>query len=91
MQRHAGRVAVTLIAVALAAVVGWQLWVYYMVAPWTRDGRVRADVVGIAPDVSGPVSEVLVRDNQVVRAASCCSDRPRPLRARAAAGRRRGR
>ena len=66
MQRHAGRVAVTLIAVALAVVVGWQLWDYYMLAPWTRDGRVRADVVGIAADVSGPVATVQVRDNQVV-------------------------
>ncbi len=34
--------------------------------PWTRDGRVRADVVQIAPDVSGPVSSVAVRDNQWV-------------------------
>lgn len=31
-----------------------------------RDGRVRADVVQIAPDVSGPVSSVAVRDNQWV-------------------------
>ena len=36
--------------------------------PWTRDGRVRADVVGVAPDVSGLVTEVLVHDNQPVRA-----------------------
>lgn len=32
----------------------------------TRDGRVRADVVQIAPDVSGPVIRVAVRDNQWV-------------------------
>ena len=38
-----------------------------MEAPWTRDGTVRADVVKVAPDVSGLVSEVLVRDNQDVR------------------------
>jgi RND family efflux transporter MFP subunit len=35
--------------------------------PWTRDGHVRADVVPVAPDVSGFVTEVLVRDNQQVR------------------------
>jgi RND family efflux transporter MFP subunit len=52
--------------VALAALVGWRLWVYYMEAPWTRDGRVRADVVGVAPDVSGLVSEVFVHDNETV-------------------------
>jgi multidrug resistance efflux pump len=63
----AGRLIVTLVVGAIAAVVGWQLWVYYMEAPWTRDGAVRADVVQIAPDVSGLVSDVLVRDNQVVR------------------------
>ena len=62
-----GRVAVTLVVVVIAAVIGWQLWVYYMEEPWTRDGVVRADVVGVAPDVSGLVSEVLVRDNQQVR------------------------
>jgi multidrug resistance efflux pump len=63
----AGRVAVTLLTAAIAAVIGWQLWVYYMDAPWTRDGTVRADVVKVAPDVSGLVSEVLVHDNQEVR------------------------
>jgi len=60
------RLAVTLIAVALAGFVGWQLWDYYILAPWTRDGRVRADVVGVTPDVSGLVATVAVRDNQVV-------------------------
>jgi RND family efflux transporter MFP subunit len=63
----AGRFGVTAIMTVLAAVVGWRLWLYYMQAPWTRDGRVRADVVGIAPDVSGLVSEVLVHDNEHVR------------------------
>ena len=46
--------------------VGRELWVYYMEQPWTRDGRVRADVVQVAPDVSGFVTEVLVKDNQKV-------------------------
>ncbi len=55
-------------AMALGAgFVGWRLWVHYEEEPWTRDGRVRADVVAIAPDVSGLVSEVLVQDNQRVR------------------------
>ena len=61
------RVAVTLTMVILAAVVGLALWDYYLDAPWTRDGRVRADVVAVAPDVSGLVSEVMVKDNQTVR------------------------
>jgi RND family efflux transporter MFP subunit len=53
--------------VALAVVVGLALWDFYLEAPWTRDGRVRADVVAVAPDVSGLVTEVLVKDNQNVR------------------------
>jgi multidrug resistance efflux pump len=61
------RLAVTLAMVALAGVVGLALWDYYLDAPWTRDGRVRADVVAVAPDVSGLVTEVLVSDNQNVR------------------------
>lgn len=47
----------------LAAVL---LWRHYMYAPWTRDGRVQADVITIAPDVSGQVVSVPVRDNQLV-------------------------
>ena len=61
-----GRIAVTLVVVALAAIVGWRLWIYYMVEPWTRDGKVRADIVQLTPDVSGPVAKILVRDNQAV-------------------------
>jgi multidrug resistance efflux pump len=61
-----GRIAVTLVVVVVAAGVGWRLWDYYMEAPWTRDGHVRADIIGITPDVSGLVKDVLVRDNQVV-------------------------
>jgi multidrug resistance efflux pump len=62
------RLLVTLVTVAVAIFVGWQLWLYYMDAPWTRDGRVRADVVAVAPDVSGLVTEVMVHDNQEVNA-----------------------
>jgi RND family efflux transporter MFP subunit len=62
------RFLITLVVVAVAAFVAWQLWIYYMQDPWTRDGRVRADVVEIAPDVSGLVAQVYVRDNQVVHA-----------------------
>lgn len=62
-----GRALLTLIVVAGAVAVGWQLWSYYMLEPWTRDGRVRADVVTVAADVSGLVSNVFVHDNDRVR------------------------
>ena len=63
----AARLAVTLIAVVIAAVIGWQLWTYYMEAPWTRDGKLRADIVKVAPDVSGLIVEVLAKDNDAVK------------------------
>ncbi len=61
------RLSVTALAVAAALVVGYYLWDYYMEAPWTRDGRVRADVVTVSPDVSGLVTDILVKDNQQVK------------------------
>jgi multidrug resistance efflux pump len=61
------RFALTGLAVAAAIWVGYRLWDYYMDEPWTRDGHVRAEVVPVAPDVAGFVTEVLVKDNQMVR------------------------
>lgn len=61
------RVGVTLVAVAAAFMIGWQLWSYYTLSPWTRDARVLANVVEIAPDVSGLVTAVNVVDNQLVK------------------------
>lgn len=61
------RIVVTSLALATAAPVGIGMWSHYEEAPWTRDGRIRADVVVVAPDVSGLVEEVFIKDNQVVR------------------------
>src|SRR6202007_2474646 len=61
-----GRMLFTLVVVLIAVAVGWQLWSYYMLEPWTRDGRVRADVVTVAADVSGLISDVFVDDNEKV-------------------------
>ncbi|WP_231960155.1 efflux RND transporter periplasmic adaptor subunit [Aquitalea magnusonii] len=63
----AGPVALTLIVVVAAVMVGRHLWDYYTNAPWTRDGHIRADVVQISPDVSGLITEVKVTDNQLVK------------------------
>jgi multidrug resistance efflux pump len=64
---YAGRMAVTLLVVALAVIAGRRLWAHYQLAPWTRDGRVRADVVQLAPDVSGLVTRVVVVNDQPVK------------------------
>jgi RND family efflux transporter MFP subunit len=61
-----GRGLLTLVVVLVAVLAGWELWSYYMLEPWTRDGRVRADVVKVAADVSGLVSDVFVHDNEKV-------------------------
>lgn len=69
MNKHfakAGSVVLTLVVVVAAAFVIHGLWDYYMNEPWTRDAHVRADVVEVAPDVSGLVDEVLVHDNSTV-------------------------
>ncbi len=62
-----GPVLLTLVVTAVAAGVVKHLWDYYTVAPWTRDGHVRADVAQIAPDVSGLVTNIAVKDNQRVQ------------------------
>lgn len=62
------RVLLTLAIFAVAIAAGLWFWNHWMHAPWTRDGRVRADVVSLAPDVSGLVTAVNVRDNQLVHA-----------------------
>lgn len=60
------RVGVTVAVVAAGAWASVALWGHYREAPWTRDGRVRADVVQIAPDISGIVEGIAVHDNQEV-------------------------
>lgn len=60
------RVFATLVVVAIAAVLGWFAWQHYVYAPWTRDARVQADVVNIAPEVSGTVTNVAVADDSYV-------------------------
>ncbi|WP_312683433.1 efflux RND transporter periplasmic adaptor subunit [Stenotrophomonas chelatiphaga] len=57
----------TVLAVIVALLVLRQLWVYYMDEPWTRDAHIGADVVQVAPDVSGLVEAVDVGDNQAVK------------------------
>jgi multidrug resistance efflux pump len=63
-----GRITVTVAAVAAAGAVSWHLWQHYEVEPWTRDGRIRANVIQVAPDVTGQVTAVFVHDNQRVDA-----------------------
>lgn len=60
------RVGRTTVVVVLAVFMTWMLYWYYMMSPWTRDGRVRAEVVDVATEISGKVVELRVNDNQIV-------------------------
>jgi multidrug resistance efflux pump len=73
------RWAVTTVIVLAAVLVAIWLWRRYETDPWTRDGHVRADVVRVTSDVGGLVTQVLVRDNQMVRPGQLLFvvDRPR--------------
>ncbi|WP_233831199.1 efflux RND transporter periplasmic adaptor subunit [Paraburkholderia sp. ZP32-5] len=57
----------TAIIFIVAILIGRVLWVHYMDEPWTRDGRVRAEIVNVAPDVSGAIVDLPVKDNQLVK------------------------
>jgi len=58
------------ITLGLVVFAGWaafSLYHRYIQNPWTRDSQVRANIVGIAPRVSGPIVQVAVHDNQEVK------------------------
>ncbi|SQI41343.1 Inner membrane protein yibH [Leminorella richardii] len=57
----------TVIVFAIAIVSGWWLWNYYMQSPWTRDGKIRAEVVNVTPEVSGRLVQIHAKDNQSVK------------------------
>jgi len=61
------RVMITLIMLIIAFFIGRRLWDHYEVAPWTRDGRINANVVQVAPDITGQITAVYVHDNQAVK------------------------
>lgn len=73
------RSAATIVIVILATIVAYWLWHHYERSPWTRDGRVRADVVRVTPDIGGLVTEVDIKDNQPVQAGQLLFviDKPR--------------
>ncbi len=60
------RYLMTFAVVLVALFIGWRLWIHYENDPWTRDGRIKADVVQVAPDVTGQVVKLNVIDNQIV-------------------------
>ena len=60
------RFLITVLLLAAALWIGKTAWDHYVQSPWTRDGRIKADIVNVSADVSGNVIDVPVRDNQLV-------------------------
>jgi multidrug resistance efflux pump len=56
--------AVILVAAGIVVAKYW----YYLTNPWTRDGQVHAQVIQINPRVSGPIVNLPIKDNQLVKA-----------------------
>ena len=61
------RVGLTLAIATIATVAGIQLWRHYVLSPWTRDGRVVANSVTVAAEVSGRIVSIGVAENQYVK------------------------
>jgi multidrug resistance efflux pump len=61
------RVGLTLAIATIATVAGIQLWRHYVLSPWTRDGRVVANSVTVAAEVSGRIVSIRVAENQYVK------------------------
>ena len=83
--RIAGRIVGALIVVG-AIVLGTYVTHLYYVYPRTDDAYVRANIVGIAPHVSGPITELPVASglnhtlpSRVAAVASASTLRPRRL------------
>jgi multidrug resistance efflux pump len=56
----------TLLILVFAVLAALVIWDYYVTAPWTRDGSIRAQVANVAPQVSGQITEIRVVDDQYV-------------------------
>ena len=62
------RLGISGLIVGAGAYAAWFLWTSYLLSPQTRDGRVTADIVTVAPEVAGRVVELRVVENQDVAA-----------------------
>lgn len=61
------RYLITVIAALVLIVVAFQLWNFYVLGGWTRDGKIRADVIQVSAQVSGKLVNLPIIDNQLVQ------------------------
>jgi RND family efflux transporter MFP subunit len=67
VSRDVCRVIGTLVITLVGVVAAVEVWQHYVLSPWTRDGRVVANSVTIAAEVSGRIVDIRVRENQFVK------------------------
>jgi multidrug resistance efflux pump len=67
MQRYLKISVTTAVVLAAVVLVAFKYWAYFA-NPWTRDGKVRANVIEVAARVSGPIVNLPIKDNQFVKA-----------------------
>lgn len=60
-------IALNVVILGGAAWLGYHKYEEYFNNPWTRNGQVRANIIKIAPRVSGPIVNVAIQDNQEVK------------------------
>jgi RND family efflux transporter MFP subunit len=58
---------ITSAVIAVAVVLALAMYHRYTTRPWTRDAQTRANIVGIASRVEGPIVQIPIRDNQQVK------------------------
>lgn len=61
------RYVVVIMFVMMACLAAYKLWDYYMLGPWTRDGKIRTEIVQLSAQVSGQLIALHVKDNQFVK------------------------
>ncbi|WP_297199389.1 biotin/lipoyl-binding protein [uncultured Pluralibacter sp.] len=64
------RVILHILIIMALLTIGVMIWDKYMYTPWTRNARVRAEVINISPDVSGWLTSVEAKNSEIVKKGS---------------------
>lgn len=67
MKTAPSKYVVTCVVVGLAITAALLMYARYVDRPWTRDAQVRANIVGIAPRVAGPIIQIPIKDNEPIK------------------------
>ena len=63
-KKHLSTIVIVVVAILLVLFKYWD----YASNPWTRNGQVRAKIIQLTPRVSGPIVNLPITDNQLVKA-----------------------